>query len=95
MNQAELINEIAEACKVAGKEITKADIKFIQDMQGAAAQKELKKGGEITLPGIGKLYVDHKEARKGRNPKTGETIDIAAKNAPKFSASKALKDAIN
>lgn len=52
-------------------------------------------GGEVTLPGIGKLSVKHKEARTGRNPSSGEAIEIAAKNAPHFSAAKALKDAVN
>jgi DNA-binding protein HU-beta len=55
----------------------------------------LQEGGEVTLPGLGKLSVKTSAARTGRNPKTGETLEIAAKNKPHFSAAKALKDAVN
>jgi DNA-binding protein HU-beta len=52
-------------------------------------------GEDVTLPGIGKLSVAEKAARKGRNPATGAEMDIPAKRVPKFSAAKALKDAVN
>lgn len=55
----------------------------------------LAKGGEITFTGFGKFCVSKRKARQGRNPKTGEVVNIAAKNAPKFKAGKALKDAVN
>ena len=52
-------------------------------------------GAELQIPGLGKFSSTTKAARTGRNPQTGEEIKIAAKVAPKFSAAKALKDAIN
>ena len=88
MNQAELVKFVGVE---AGLTIAQAEraIKAI----GAAAQTVLGGGGEITLPGIGKLSVFARAARTGRNPSTGEALAIAEKKVPKFSAAKALKDA--
>lgn len=55
----------------------------------------LKAGDEITLVGFGKFLVRRREARQGRNPRTGEAIDIPAANMPSFKAGKALKDSVN
>jgi DNA-binding protein HU-beta len=55
----------------------------------------LRKGAEVPLPGLGKLKAVQKKARTGRNPATGEPIEIEAKVVPKFFAGKVLKDAIN
>ena len=55
----------------------------------------LKGGGEITLVGFGKFLVRRREARQGRNPRTGEAIDIPAANMPSFKAGKALKESVN
>lgn len=93
MNQAELINAIAASNSNAGT--SKATIKFVLEELGAVSQAELQQGGEITLPGIGKLSVKAKAARTGRNPATGASMEIPAKNVPHFSAAKALKDAVN
>lgn len=56
---------------------------------------QLAAGEELTIPGLGSFSVIEKSARNGRNPKTGETIQIAARKAVKFKAYKALNDAIN
>ncbi|MGH6967483.1 MAG: HU family DNA-binding protein, partial [Stellaceae bacterium] len=56
--------------------------------------KELKKGGEVRLTGFGTFVVSHRAATEGRNPRTGETIKIAARKVPRFRAGKGLKDAI-
>ena len=88
MNKQELIDAIAESInlpKVAIESVINSLVGHVQD--------ELSAGGEVTLPGLGKFSVIDKAAKTGRNPKTGETIQIAAKRAPKFSAAKALKDA--
>ncbi len=71
---------------------TKAEevINFIID----EITKSLIKGEEVVLTGFGKFVVNKKPAREGRNPKTGETVHIAAKTVPKFRAGKALKDAV-
>lgn len=92
MNQQQLIDEIAAHNSNTGT--SKATIKFVMDALSDVAHKELKKGGEITLPGFGKFTVNKRAARIGRNPKTGAEIKIKAKKVPKFSAAKALKDAV-
>jgi DNA-binding protein HU-beta len=56
---------------------------------------ELAAGGEVALAGFGKFSVSHRSARQGRNPATGETINIAASKAAKFSAASALKSRLN
>ena len=55
----------------------------------------LRKGDEVTLVGFGTFYASSRSARTGRNPKTGEAVEIKAARVPKFRAGKALKDAIN
>jgi DNA-binding protein HU-beta len=92
MNQAELVNAIAAHGTNTGT--SKATIQFVLDAQADIAQRELKKKGEITLRGLGKLTVKTSAARKGRNPATGAEIDIPAKQKPHFSAAKVLKDAV-
>lgn len=90
MNKSELIDNIAEA---AG--ISKAAAGRALDATTTAVTKALKKGDLVTLIGFGTFYVGKREARSGRNPRTGETIKIKAANSPKFRAGKALKDAVN
>jgi DNA-binding protein HU-beta len=60
-----------------------------------AVSDELAAGGEVALAGFGKFSVSHRAARQGRNPSTGETINIAASRAAKFSAASALKKRLN
>ena len=57
--------------------------------------EELKKGEKVQVVGFGTFEVSERAERKGRNPHTGETMEIAASKAPKFKAGKALKDALN
>lgn len=90
MNKSELIDEIAEA---AG--ISKAAAARALDATTAAITTSLKKGDDVSLIGFGTFYVGRREARTGRNPRTGEALQIAAANSPKFRAGKALKDAVN
>lgn len=90
MNKSELIDDIAEA---AG--ISKAAAARALDATTQAISTSLKKGDDVTLIGFGTFYVGKREARVGRNPRTGEAINIAAANTPKFRAGKALKDAVN
>lgn len=93
MNQADLVIAIADHHSNTG--VSKAAIKFVLDAQAEVIKGELKSGGEVTLPGIGKLSVSDRAARTARNPRTGEEIAVPAKKAPKFDAIKALKDAVN
>ena len=65
---------------------------FFLDVITDIALREVKKNGEFTFPGIGKLVKQKRKARMGRNPKTAETIKIAAKTVVKFRVAKAAKD---
>ena len=60
-----------------------------------AISSALSGGGEVRLVGFGTFSVSHRKATQGRNPRTGETIQIKASNQPKFKAGKALKEAVN
>ena len=90
MTKAELIDAIA--AKLGG---SKADAGKALDAVTEAIQDALVKGEEIKLPGFGQFEVAERGERTGRNPQTGAEIKIAASKAPKFSAGKALKDAVN
>ena len=89
MNKSEMIDAIAES---AG--LTKAQAGKALDAAVDAVAKALKAGDEVTLVGFGSFYVAEREERTGRNPRTGETIKIAAAKQPKFRAGKSLKDAV-
>lgn len=89
MNKSELIDAIAES---AG--LTKAQSGKALDAAVEAVTNALKAGDEVTLVGFGSFYVADREERTGRNPRTGETIKIAAAKQPKFRAGKSLKDAV-
>jgi len=96
MNQKDLIDEIQNIANSAlARNISKADITAVLDTLAGIAMYELStENGEIPLPGLGKLKADVRAARTGRNPATGESMDIPAKNVVKFVAAKALKDAL-
>lgn len=88
MNQSELVKELA-----TNTGLPQVGIENMLKALGSVAASELGAGGELTIPGIGKLTVATRAARTGRNPRTGEALQIAAKKVPHFSAAKALKDA--
>lgn len=89
MTKADLIEKIA-----SGVGLSKADAGRALDEALDAITKALKKEQRITLVGFGTFSVTRRKARKGRNPRTGEEIRIAASKTPKFTAGKALKDAV-
>ena len=90
MNKGELIDAVA-----ASTGLSKADAGRAIDAMTSAVAGELASGGSYALVGFGTFSVSHRAARAGRNPATGETIQIKASNVPKFKAGKALKDACN
>ena len=90
MNKTELVAKVAE---LAG--LTKADADRAADAVFAAITAALASGDEVRLVGFGSFAVKARAARDGRTPQTGKTIAIAAGKAPKFSAGKGLKDAVN
>ena len=89
MNKTELI-AVAEKAEISKKDAEKA-VKAFTD----AVAEELAKGGKVQLVGFGNFEVSERPAREGRNPRTGETMTIAASKTPKFKPGKALKDEIN
>ena len=90
MNKTELIAAVAEKSEISKKDAEKA-VKAFTD----AVAEELAKGGKVQLVGFGNFEVSERPAREGRNPRTGETMTIAASKTPKFKPGKALKDEIN
>ena len=90
MNKSELIDAVAN-----GADVSKADASRAVDSVLAAVTEALKSGDQVTIVGFGTFLVRQREARSGRNPRTGETIQIAASKVPAFKAGKALKDAVN
>lgn len=90
MNKTQLIEVIADKSGLKKKEAEAA----LNAMTEAIAEA-LKAGDKVQLVGFGTYEVKERAARSGRNPKTGETIQIAASKHPAFTAGKALKDAIN
>lgn len=90
MNKNELVASMADKTGMKKTEMEKA-LKAFTD----TVVEVLKKDDKIQLVGFGTFEVNKKPAREGRNPRTGETMKIAAQNAPKFKPGKALKDALN
>ena len=90
MNKAELIDAVAE-----GADISKAAATRAVDTMFDSITNTLKSGSQVTLVGFGTFTVKDRAARTGRNPRTGEPIQIAASRVPGFKAGKALKDAVN
>ena len=90
MNKTELIAAMAEQAELSKKDAEKA-LKAFVDIVG----EELKKGEKVQLVGFGTFEVSERPERTGRNPKTGEVMQIAASTIPKFKAGKALKDLVN
>ena len=90
MNKNELVSAVADAAK-----LSKGDAQAAVDAVFAAITGELKNGGDVRLVGFGNFSVSKREASTGRNPQTGAEVKIPARNVPKFSAGKGLKDAVN
>jgi DNA-binding protein HU-beta len=90
MNKQELVGAVAEATGLAKNDAAKA-----VDAVFDAVTGELKAGGDVRLVGFGTFSVTKRKASTGRNPRTGETMTIAASTQPKFKAGKGLKDAVN
>lgn len=90
MNKTELVAAIAEKTDLSKKD-AEAALKAFTEVIAEA----LKKGDKVQLVGFGTFEVSERAARTGRNPQTGEEMEIPASKAPKFKAGKALKDMVN
>lgn len=89
MNKTDLINAVAEKSELSKKDATKA-----VDAVFDTILNTLKKGEKVQLIGFGNFEVRERAARKGRNPQTGEEIEIPASRVPAFKPGKALKEAV-
>ena len=89
MNKQELISKIAEKASISKKDAAAALTALT-----ATITEELKSGEKVAIPSLGTFEVRERAARIGKNPRTGEAVEIAAKKLPAFKAAKALKDAV-
>jgi len=87
-------SDLADRLAASDDKLTKTQAKQLVDAVLDAMRDALTAGDEVNLPGFGKFKVQDKPARTGRNPSTGEAIQIAASKKIAFSAAKALKDAV-
>ena len=90
MNKKELVAAVAGKC-----EVSKKDAEKVIEAVTSVITDALKNGDKVQLVGFGTFEVSKRSAREGRNPKSGETMYIAASKTPKFKAGKVLKDAVN
>ena len=89
MTKSQMLTALSEST-----EMSKKDVTTLLDAMVEMAYKEVKTNGEFVIPGIGKMVKAHRKARMGRNPATGESIQIKAKTVVKFRLAKAAKDAV-
>ena len=89
MNKVELVAKVAESVG-----FTKKDVTAVVDAIVDTVVETVASGEDVKIAGLGAFGVTERAARTGRNPQTGETIEIAASKSPKFKAAKAFKDAV-
>ncbi len=90
MNKNDLVAAVSDSAGISKADATKAVDSVFDNITSS-----LSGGNEVRLVGFGTFSVSHRKATTGRNPRTGETIQIKASNQPKFKAGKALKEAVN
>ena len=90
MNRSELIKSLAEECDITNAEASRIVKTFFQSMREA-----IKNGNRIEIRGFGSFKVKEYKSYKGRNPKTGEVVNVASKKLPFFRAGKEFKDYLN
>jgi DNA-binding protein HU-beta len=90
MSKQELVNHMADSAGITKKDAEAALASFVEGVKGS-----LKKGNSVTLVGFGTFSTSKRNARQGRNPQTGATINIPARTVPTFKAGKGLKEAVN
>ena len=95
VNKNEFIAAVSENKDLQKLDLSKSSISLIVVACLSTIEAALKKGDEVRLVGFGNFYVSKRAASKGRNPRTGEEIQIKASHQPKFRAGKQLKDEVN
>ena len=91
MIRSELVARIA----AENPQLTLSDAERVVDAVFEAITEKLAEGGRVELRGFGAFTVKHRDGRKGRNPRTGEAVDVEAKSVPFFKAGKELRDRLN
>jgi len=89
VNKADLVAVVAQKAGITKRDAEKSVNAVVEGIQEA-----LSRGDKVSLVGFGTFWVRPREARKGRNPRTGEEIEIEARNVPAFKAGKMLKDSV-
>ena len=95
MNKNEFISAVCDNKSLQKMELSKSCVSAIIDACLSTIEGSLKKGEEVRLVGFGNFYVSKRAAAQGRNPRTGEAIQIKASRLPKFRAGKQFKDQVN
>ncbi len=96
MNKAELVEKITQRTGLSGKDVRAVvDAIFDPDPQIGMIASELRMGEKVAISGFGTFESKRRKARQGRNPHTGEVLDIPAMHAPTFKAGKPLKETLN
>ena len=90
LNPSDLVSAIAAKTELKAAEVDAV----VKEMQRVITA-QMKAGGEVRLPGFGTFKTSHRAARTGRNPKTGDPMEIGARTVVSFSAGKRLKDSVN
>jgi DNA-binding protein HU-beta len=90
MNKSQLIEQVADRTEMSKRDAGEAVEAVLQTIE-----EHLSRGAEIAITGFGKFHVAQRSARQGRNPQTGERIEISAARVPRFSAGAGLKQAVN
>lgn len=93
MNKSDLVDALADASGMTKADATRA-VDALFAPEGGVISAALKAGERVQITGFGTFESKHRKARQGRNPRTGDTIQIKASNTPAFRAGKGLKDAI-
>lgn len=95
MTKAELIDAVAKGAAEQGVELTKKDVRVLLDVVFDTVSGAIKQDERFSYPNFGTFKLKHRQARKGRNPKTREPIDIPASKSVSFKAAPTLADSLN
>lgn len=94
MNKSQLAEKVYELHSQKGADTSKKHAEEVVDFIFDTITSELKKGEEVSISGFGGFIVKNRKARTGRNPRTGEIVQVPAMNVPRFRAGKGLKEAV-
>ena len=95
VNKNEFISAVSDSKALAKMDLSKTAISNVLEACLSTIESALKKGDEVRLVGFGNFYISKRAASQGRNPRTGEPIQIKASRQPKFRAGKSLKEQVN